>query len=171
MDRQLRTADLHEAMSDALAGARSLRLQGWVAEECEAAALERLARHWPDGRRGDVPRPNGAAAYLMGRSAAVDELRRLTRWRRNVHMREVPLASDDRRDDLDPAWVEPGFEAVEAVADLGQSVARLKARDQFIALALAAGYTGREVATVLRVSPSIVSVALRRIRQKLIWMT
>ena len=158
-------------MSDALAGARSLRLQGWVAEECEAAALERLARHWPDGRRGDVPRPNGAAAYLMGRSAAVDELRRLTRWRRNVHMREVPLASDDRRDDLDPAWVEPGFEAVEAVADLGQSVARLKARDQFIALALAAGYTGREVATVLRVSPSIVSVALRRIRQKLIWMT
>jgi DNA-binding NarL/FixJ family response regulator len=86
-------------------------------------------------------------------------------------MREVPLTSDDRREDPDPGCVEPGFEMVEAVADLGRSVARLKARDQFIALALAAGYTGREVATVLRVSPSIVSVALRRIRQRLSWMT
>jgi DNA-directed RNA polymerase specialized sigma24 family protein len=173
MDRQRRTPDLHEAMSEALAGARSLRLNGWVAEECEAAALERLARYWPDGSRLREPSmhpPYATSAYLLGRRAAIDELRRLTRWRRSVQMREVPFSTTEDGEQHDPPCIEPGFEVVETADDLARSVVRLRPREQFIAFALAAGYTGREVATALRVSPSIISVALRRIRQRLSWI-
>ena len=168
MDRQRESTELHEAMTEALAGARSLRLHGWVAEECEAAALERLARYWPDGNESSMSE-HAPSAYLLGRRAAVDELRRLTRWRRTVHMREVPFASDDRGDRVDPSSTDGGFDAVESALDFTRSLARHRPRDQLIALALAGGYTGREVAVALRVSPSVVSVALRRVRQRLSW--
>lgn len=169
MDRHPPSTDLHEAMTEALAGARSLRLHGWVAEECEAAALERLARYWPDGGEASSSE-HAPSAYLLGRRAAVDELRRLTRWRRTVHVREVPLSGDERGDRLDPPCTDGGFEAIESALDFTRSLARHRPRDQLIALALAAGYTGREVAVALRVSPSVVSVALRRIRQRLSWV-
>jgi DNA-directed RNA polymerase specialized sigma24 family protein len=172
MDRHLRTAELEQAIEDALAGARSLRLTGWMAEECEAAALERIARYWPDGpsEGWSHDQPHGRTAFLMGKRAAVDELRRLTRWRRTVHMREVPFETDEasgNRPDL--ASTESGYEVVELEDQLARGTARLRPRDQRITLALARGFSAREIAAVFRVSPSIVSVALRRVRTNLRW--
>jgi len=172
MDHHRQTAELEEAISDALAGARSLRLTGWVAEECELAALERIARYWPDGPPGGWTddRSHARTAFLIGKRAAVDELRRLTRWRRTVHMREVPLdSSEEGGDRHDPSCSEPGYEVVELSDQLVRGASRLRPRDQLITLALAGGYTAREIAAVLRVSPSIVSVALRRVRTVLRW--
>ena len=159
-------------MSEALAGARSLRLSGWVAEECEAAALERIARYWPDDARiedsSKVP-PQPPSAFLVGKRAAVDELRRLTRWRRSVRMREVPLEGADNGERQDPAWTEPGYDVVELSDQLARGASRLRPRDQLITLALARGLSAREVAAALGVSPSIVSVALRRVRTAFRW--
>ena len=153
MDRHSRRPEFHDAMALALAGARSVRVQGWIAEECEAAALERLARHWPRLRR------NPSTAYAVGRSAALDELRRLTGWRRRSRVELLPVAPED----LDRATVEPGFDVVETRDLLERKLRRLRPRDQTITLGLASGATGREVADSLGVSPSIVSIALRRI--------
>ena len=50
---------------------------------------------------------------------------------------------------------------------LARKLRRLRPRDQVITLRLASGFTGREVAAGLGVSPSIVSVALRRISERL----
>jgi DNA-directed RNA polymerase specialized sigma24 family protein len=171
MDRHLRPAELEQVIEDALAGARSLRLTGWVAEECEAAALERIARYWPDGPSDgwSMDRPQGRTAFLMGKRAAVDELRRLTRWRRTVHMREVPLETDESGDRPDLASTESGYEAVELEDQLARSTAKLRPRDQRITIALARGFCAREIASGLRVSPSIVSVALRRVRTTFRW--
>jgi DNA-directed RNA polymerase specialized sigma24 family protein len=171
MDRHLRPAELEQVIEDALAGARSLRLTGWVAEECEAAALERIARYWPDGPSDgwSQDRPQGRTAFLMGKRAAVDELRRLTRWRRTVHMREVPFETDESGDRPDLASTEGGYEAVELEDQLTRSTAKLRQRDQRITMALARGFSAREIASVLRVSPSIVSVALRRVRTTVRW--
>ena len=144
-------------MASAIAGARSVGVRGWIAEECEAAALERLARHWPRIRR------DPAKAYAVGRGAALDELRRLTGWRRRTKVAVVPVAPED----IEQAGVEPGFEAVESADVLERKLRRLRPRDQVITLRLASGLTGREVAAGLGVSPSIVSVALRRISQRL----
>ncbi len=116
-------------MASALAGARSVRVQGWMAEECEAAALERLARHWPRVRR------DPSKAYAVGRGAALDELRRLTGWRRRTRVSLVPLAPDD----LDQPAVEPGFELVDAADELSRKLRRLRPRDQVITLRLAVG--------------------------------
>lgn len=153
MDHQTYQPEFSDAMASALAGARSVRVQGWMAEECEAAALERLARHWPRVHR------DPSKAYAVGRGAALDELRRLTGWRRRTRMSLVPLAPDD----IDQPTVEPGFELVDAADELSRKLGRLRPRDQEITLRLASGCTGREVAAGLGVSPSIVSVALRRI--------
>jgi DNA-directed RNA polymerase specialized sigma24 family protein len=172
MDRHLGTPELEQAISDALAGARSLRLTGWVAEECEAAALERIARYWPDGARPEDPSkqpPYAPSAFLIGKRAAVDELRRLTRWRRTVRMREVPFDGDDNTERHDLPWTEAGYEVVELSDQLARGASRLRPRDQLITLALAGGFTAREVAAALRVSPSIVSVALRRVRTAFRW--
>ena len=129
MDRHLRPAELEQVIEDTLAGARSLRLTGWVAEECEAAALERIARYWPDGPSDGwfQDRPQGRTAFLMGKRAAVDELRRLTRWRRTVHMREVPFETDESGDRPDLASTEGGYEAVELEDQLTRSTAKLRA--------------------------------------------
>jgi DNA-directed RNA polymerase specialized sigma24 family protein len=171
MDRHRSTLELEQAMSDAIAGARSLRLNGWVAEECEAAALERIARYWPDGppEGWSTERPHARTAFLIGKRAAVDELRRLTRWRRTVHMREVPFETDDSGERADLASTEPGFDLVELEDQLARGTARLRPRDQRITMALARGLTAREIAAALRVSPSIVSVALRRVRTSFRW--
>ncbi len=143
-------------MQSALAGARSVRVRGWIAEECEAAALERLARHWPRVRR------DPAKAYAVGRGAALDELRRLTGWRRRNRVSLVPLGPDH----AEQAAFDPGFELIEAVDELARKLTRLRPRDQLITMRLASGLTGREVANGLGVSPSIVSVALRRIASR-----
>lgn len=124
-----------------------------MAEECEAAALERVARHWPRLRR------EPATAYAVGRRAALDELRRLTGWRRRHRAAVVPMPAHD----LERPAIEAGYDHVDAHDELTRKVARLRPRDQVITLRLAAGFNGREVAGSLGVSPSIVSVALRRI--------
>ncbi len=65
----------HETLHDkaiiaaAIRGARSVRAYGWPAEECDAAALERIVRYPPSGV---------IEAFRQGRWAAHDELRRLT---------------------------------------------------------------------------------------------
>ena len=128
-----------------------------MAEECEAAALERLTRHWPRVRR------DPSKAYAVGRGAALDELRRLTGWRRRTRVNVVPVAPED----IEQPGVEPGYEVVEAADLLARKLHRLRPRDQVITLRLASGFTGREVAAGLGVSPSIVSVALRRISERL----
>ena len=128
-----------------------------MAEECEAAALERLTRHWPRVRR------DPSKAYAVGRGAALDELRRLTGWRRRTRVNVVPVAPED----MEQPGVEPGYEVVEAADLLARKLQRLRPRDQVITFRLASGFTGREVAAGLGVSPSIVSVALRRISERL----
>ena len=50
---------------------------------------------------------------------------------------------------------------------LARKLQRLRPCDQVITLRLASGSTGREIAAGLGVSPSIVSVALRRISERL----
>jgi DNA-binding CsgD family transcriptional regulator len=50
---------------------------------------------------------------------------------------------------------------------LARKLHRLRPRDQMITLRLASGFTGSEIAAGLGVSPSIVSVALRRISARL----
>ena len=157
MDHQNRRPDFSDAMASAIAGARSVGVRGWIAEECEAAALERLARNWPRIRR------DPSKAYAVGRGAAVDELRRLTGWRRRTRVAVVPVAPED----MEQSGVEPGFEAVESADVLARKLHRLRPRDQMITLRLASGFTGSEIAAGLGVSPSIVSVALRRISARL----
>jgi len=153
MDRHPRRPELNDAMALALAGARSVRVRGWLAEECEAAALERVARQW--SRLGRNP----STAYAVGRSAALDELRRLTGWRRRTRFDLVPVAPED----LDQPTTEAGYEVVEAADLLERKLRRLRPRDRTITLRLVSGATGREVADSLGISPSIVSLALRRI--------
>lgn len=60
-------------MQATVSGARSVGVGGWMAEECESAALERLVRH---------PCLTSVIAYRQGRLAAIDELRFLTHHRR-----------------------------------------------------------------------------------------
>ena len=157
MDHQNHRPDFTDAMASAIAGARSVGVRGWIAEECEAAALERLARHWPRIRR------DPSKAYAVGRGAALDELRRLTGWRRRIRVAIVPVAPED----MEQPGIEPGYEVVEAYDVLARKLKRLRPRDQVITLRLASGSTGREIAAGLGVSPSIVSVALRRISERL----
>ena len=86
-----------------------------MAEECEAAALERLTRHWPRVRR------DPSKAYAVGRGAALDELRRLTGWRRRTRVNVVPVAPED----IEQPGVEPGYEVVEAADLLARKLHRL----------------------------------------------
>ena len=141
---------------------RSVGVRGWIAEECEAAALERLADATGLGLGRD---PSKADA--VGRGAALDELRRLTGWRRRNRVAIVPVAPED----MEQPGIEPGYESCRGRSSRTcwlASLQRLRPRDQVITLRLASGSTGREIAAGLGVSPSIVSVALRRISERLL---
>jgi DNA-binding NarL/FixJ family response regulator len=81
----------------------------------------------------------------------------------------VPFETDESGDRPDLASTEGGYEAVELEDQLTRSTAKLRQRDQRITMALARGFSAREIASVLRVSPSIVSVALRRVRTTVRW--
>lgn len=133
-------------MQAALRGARSTRVRGWMGEECESAALEALARH---------PRDTEYEAFRRGRSAALDEFRRLTGWRRNVVAKNVPAEFDFPVD-------EPGYAAVDdADAAARFDLHRLTVRERQAVRLLAMGFTGRETAAIMGVDPSRV-VGLRR---------
>ena len=84
-------------------------------------------------------------------------------------MREVPFETDESGDRPDLASTESGYEAVELEDQLTRSTAKLRPRDQRITMALAAGSPLVRSRAVLRVSPSIVSVALRRVRTTVRW--
>jgi hypothetical protein len=72
-------------MKATVSGARSIGVGGWMGEECESAALERLARH---------PCLTSVIAYRQGRLAAIDELRFLTHHRRIQKEITIPLKHD-----------------------------------------------------------------------------
>lgn len=142
---------MDEILDAAIAGARSLRVRGWYAEECEAAALERMARR---------PCLDAALAYLEGRAAALDELRRLSGWRREARAVLVPL-------DVETGTVESGYVEVEERVDLDRwleriaRTTRLTPREREVLVLAARGYNGRESAAIMRVDPSRI-VGLRR---------
>lgn len=139
-----------ELTAAAIAGARSVHAWGWYGEECESAALEELVRR---------PCLTAALAYLRGRGAALDELRRLTHHRRAVPGR--PISTDDTFDEpetCDESFVE--------IADL-IARARLTARERQVVVLAARGLNGREIADVLHVDPSRVTQLARSARRHL----
>jgi DNA-directed RNA polymerase specialized sigma24 family protein len=70
-----------EVLRAAAQGAKSVTFYGWEQEECVSAALESLVR-----KPTEVP----GQAYVQGRHAAIEELRRLTGFRRVSKVKLVP---------------------------------------------------------------------------------
>lgn len=144
-----------ELLAATVRGARSLHVRGWYAAECESAALEQLARRPPH---------DALLAFRQGRLAALDELRRLSGWRRDAHATLVPLT------DHDPGRPEPGYDAVETrmmIASL--PLGRLTVRERQAFTAVAAGMNGVEAAALLGLSPSRITLLMRQARRKLAW--
>jgi DNA-binding NarL/FixJ family response regulator len=141
-----------EVLDAARAGARSLNVRGWYAEECESAALEGLARR---------PCLDVGLAYMRGRSAALDELRRLTGWRRDVRARTFCVSWDD---DPHPSHEdEPDDDSV----DLERLCARLTSRERQVVELVAAGLNGRQIADELGLDPSRVTTLKRGAARKI----
>lgn len=140
---------MDEMMMATLRGARSLRVRGWMREECESAALERICRH---------PCLSAARAYEQGRAAALDELRRLSGWRRRVVGRTVPIDTN-----IEVAVEESGFAVIDSLDALARSapLSPLTIREAQAVRLLADGLTGREAAVAMSVDPSRIST-LRR---------
>jgi DNA-directed RNA polymerase specialized sigma24 family protein len=145
-----RTPD--DLLDAAVRGARSVRVRGWISEECEGAALEALVRRPPG---------SAAQAYLAGRSAALDELRRLSGYRREARAKLVPL-------DVEVGHLDPGFVEVEERDLLRRlDLRRLTSRERQAVLCAALGLSGVESAAILSIDPSRVSELLRAARAKL----
>lgn len=130
-------------MRAALAGARSVRVRGWMGDECQLAALEALVRY---------PTDQPSRAYTVGKRAAVDELRRLTGWRRMYRSRLVPLDGHDR------GVEEAGFGWVE----VEQLLARCSPRVRPILRGHMAGLTWAEAGRRQGLSASRTSQLVRR---------
>ena len=139
-----------EIIAATLRGARSLA-RGWIREECEGAALERLARH---------PCLDTARAYIQGRNAAIDELRTLTGHRRAVKATTVPLDEP-----YEGGASEVGFDAIEQADMIERWAARQKPRIAEIGRLFAEGCNNREVAARLGVSEGRVTQLVRRHRE------
>lgn len=93
-------------------------------------------------------------AFKAGRSAAIDEMRRLTGDRRSTRRTAlVPLAHDvlDERDD---------FDAVLDRHEIARWARGQRPRARQIAALLSLGLNGRQIAAALGVDPSIVSRVL-----------
>lgn len=142
-----------DLIAAAVSGARSVRVRGWIGEECESAARERLVRR---------PCLSPAIAYLEGRRAAVEELRRLSGWRRQDRAVVVEL-------DHEYGHVESGYRIVEEIVDLDRRLRRacLTEREREVVVLAAAGYSGVESAAILRVDPSRISQLRRTAGRKL----
>lgn len=138
-------------MRAALSGARSVRVRGWMAEEADSAALEAVARVRPESER---------EANRLGRSAALDELRRLTGHRSSRVLKFVPLDGDD--------WViDASFDAVEQqdLIEWAASVQRHPLDRCVITLHLC-GLTNRRIAQIVQRDESRVHQVLRRAIQR-----
>jgi len=144
---------LAEAMRAATQGARSLHVHGWMGEEMEQAAIEAIVRH---------PPVDGGQARTRGRSAALDEFRRLTRYNRRLKETRVPLQ-------LTVELLQKAEEKM--VIDVSGTEERLMdwagrqpnpARCRRMVGLLLAGYTQRDVARILHISESRVSMILHR---------
>jgi RNA polymerase sigma factor (sigma-70 family) len=141
-----------EVAAAARRGARSLRFRGWIAAECEEAAVEEVVRR----QVVDV-----GDAWRVGRTAAIDEIRRLTHHRRTgPRVTLWPLEFHDEPAD------EPGFRATDEADALRRRMRRLSKREAEVVAHLAAGMSNREVARRLGVDPSRVTQIKRQIRQK-----
>jgi len=141
-----------QMLAATIAGARSIHALGWHREEVEQAAVERL-----------VTRPclTTAVAYRQGRSAAIDELRRLTAWRSHgAGVRQVPLSEEHEppsRSDLD---------AVDDADQVDRYAAQFDERRALIIRRAAQGVMLRAIAAELHVDPARVTQLLERVRER-----
>ena len=147
-------ASLHELMAAAVHGARSLRVQGWMREECEGAALLGLALYEP---------VTTAEAFRRGRFDALDELRRLTAGRRVYPNRTAALDHDLATD---------GFADVHAREDrevqrdrILRWAAERSPRARCVVEAMLEGRTEAQAARLLAITESLVSQILHDSRR------
>lgn len=130
-----------------------MRVRGWIGEECESAALESLVRR---------PCLTSAHAYMRGRAAALDELRRLTGWRRKGR----PLITVLPLDVHEQGIADDGFDAVNT-DDMVRRLPRLTAREREAVLHTVHGLTGQQTAARMNVHPSRVTQLLASSRSKM----
>lgn len=125
-----------------IAGARSVVVGGWMKEECESAALERLVRR---------PCLTSAVAYRQGKFAAIDELRSLSHHRRKPG--GIPIVLDK-----DIPTEETGFSEVLDKIQCEHILRLCSPRVQkVLRLVILYGFSQEEVAKMLGVSPSRIS--------------
>lgn len=139
-------------MRAAVAGARSVHVRGWMAEECEQAAVEQA---WRAGAT------TWHEAWRAGRTAALDELRRLTGHRRAIRMDLVPWPA------FDIAVHDPGFAAVEAAVLADQLLCSQPDRVRRMVAMVMEGATWREAAAAEGVHPSRATQVMRRARRRI----
>jgi len=148
---------MRDLIRAAEAGARSVGYRrGWKAEECEAAARERLVR------QGCT---TTLEAYRQGRWAAQDELRRLSRsrvsearaeaaWPRDEHGEPIDFGADD----LDLARADDRLLILDWADMQPPRIRRIVAH-------VLLGHTWQEAAAAEGISPSRVSQLMRRARK------
>ena len=128
-------------LAAAVRGARHAQIRGWMAEEAESAALEAFVRRSPT---------TTLEAFRAGRSAALDELRRLSHGRSSHRPILVGMAEH--------GCIEPGYEQVDAAVTLASVLRReVRPRQQRVLAQVADGDTGVEIAADMGVWPSEVS--------------
>lgn len=142
-------------MAAAVRGARSLRIQGWMAEECEGAALLGLARYKPE---------TTGYAFRRGRLDALDELRRLTGGRQVRRKRKEMWPRDQDGEPRDFAAPDVGMLELEDQWTRDEQRDRIRAwaarrtpRAQCVVEAMLEGRTEAQAGLLLGISESGVS--------------
>lgn len=146
-------------MAAAEAGAASVGVFGWMAEECRSAALERIVRSKPE---------DSGAAFTMGRYAAIDELRRLAGRSRSAPQ-QVPWPKTWLRGGEIVPW-EPTTEDDLPLAydldDLGLPWHRLTVREEQAVRLAAELPSGVAVAAAMGICPGRVTTLIQAARRK-----
>lgn len=137
-------------LAAAHSGAQSVPVHGWYRAECDAAAREAVIRRHPT---------SAAHAWQIGRSAAIDELRRLT------HARS-PLVCEPRSVLPDTPIDDARLDNIEHRLDQ-RTRRRLTDREAEVVAHLAAGHTKAETARLLGLDPSRVTQLGRAAARKL----
>lgn len=136
-----------ELMNAAIAGAHSVAVGGWMKEECESAALERLVRH---------PCLTSTKAFTQGKLAAIDELRFLTHHRR--FQREITVLLDDEEKPIEETGFLETLNRIECERILNFCSPRVKE----IFTLMMYGYSQTEIGKRLEVSSSRISQLIAR---------